>query len=293
MTQNPNGYNHTSKYVPPRQFHAAELAASGNVTQTAFGWHVTDSAKHLVIVTDGLYICDCGSDSCPHTIAVTIYNTAYTYVKEFDTSVLPSFLAELKWHLLPGTDNFERLILQTLCNICDDFLNYQKVKASPIVSDPSRNQLEEELSQLFVNIYLLKAPLGARVLLPPRLKARPTDQDSAALTPYQLQLLIEGTGDPFRKVPVDAHPKTDCQVTRSELIWLYERTTDTFGQEIVDELFTFHLGCTPLDAPRLRCEEPHPTGNQMQELYEAFVDTFGEIDAHLLFADAFVGPCEE
>lgn len=31
----------------------------------------------------------------------------------------------------------------------------------------------------------------------------------------------------------------------------------------------------------------------MQELYEAFVDTFGEIDAHLLFADAFASPYEE
>lgn len=246
MAQNPNGVNLPSKYVSPRQFHAAELAANGNVTQTAFGWHVTDSVKHLVVVTDDLYICDCGSDSCPHTIAVTIYNTAYMYVKEVETSVLPRFLEELKWNLLPGTDNFERLILQTLANICDDFLSYQTVKATPHPIDPSRNQLEEELSQLFCNIYLLKAASprkkhNAGVLWPPRTKpARPTDQDSAALTPYQLHLLIEGTGDPFRKVPVDTHPMTDSQVTRSELIWLYERTTDTFGQEIVDELPKVH-----------------------------------------------------
>ena len=218
MTQNPNGYNCTSGSIitAARKFQAAQLAASGNVTESTFGWHVTDSAStHLVVWNHGFYICDCGEQECLHTIAVTILDQACEHVQEVsEAGLLSSFSEELKLRLLHGTDKFEGLVLQTLRNVYDDFLDSLRVKTNfPLPIDCLPDQLEEELKQLFTSICQQPSPPTKKVLRetvtwPPRTKpARPTDQQSAALTPYQLRLLIEGRADPFREVPILAHPK--------------------------------------------------------------------------------------
>ena len=107
-----------------------------------------------------------------------------------------------------------KIIYETLRNVYDDFLDSLRVKTRvPLPIYWLLDQLEEELKHVFSTICQQPSPPTKKVLResvtwPPRTKpARPTDQQSAALTPYQLRLLIEGRADPFREVPILAHPK--------------------------------------------------------------------------------------
>lgn len=117
------------------------------------------------------------------------------------------------------------------------------------------NGLDSASPQLVVSI--------EAAIWPPRTKpACPTDQQNAALTPHQLELLIDGTTDAFRKVPSIPHapPETPNSISYSELIWRNCRTTDTLGKEISDELFTLHVGSAPYH------DEYHSKVNRLQHL---------------------------
>ena len=70
---------YSSKSMPPsdRLLEAAQLAANGHITETPFGWSVSDpNGEHLVVWVEPFFVCGCKSENCPHTLAVTIYDRA-------------------------------------------------------------------------------------------------------------------------------------------------------------------------------------------------------------------------
>ena len=211
---------YSSKSMPPsdRLLEAAQLAANGHIAETPFGWSVSDpNGEHLVVWVEPFFICGCKSETCPHTLAVTIYDrAAKTASKELQAGRLSARVVASR---LVRANKFEELTLQALQNACYALFDaYQVEVSSSIFIDPELTQLEERLDQLFCAPSCNAHQHTTSRSWPKRTgPARPTDQWSGQLPEEEIRRLF-GASDNV-SIELDENCYRNGQVTSFESRW--------------------------------------------------------------------------
>ena len=131
---------------------AAQLAAGNCITETPFGWHVSDpNGKQLVIWVEPFFVCGCKSETCPHTLAVTIYDRAAKRAeKESQAGQLDLVMRVVASRIDEETNSFDKLTLQAYLAACHALSDAEGVAStSEIFIDSELTLLEERLDDLF------------------------------------------------------------------------------------------------------------------------------------------------